>query len=142
MPPSRVEYTYDPARPTPSAGGPSFNPLNAGARSQRAIERRPDVLVFTSPPLAAAAAIVGKVRLVLRASCAAPSIDLVGRLCLVGGPALGGGAVNLVEGALRLHRGWAAEHTWRRTRAPAGTSAAIGPSSTATSAPSLSLIHI
>ena len=104
VPPSRVEYTYDPARPTPSAGGPSFNPLNAGARSQRAIERRPDVLVFTSPPLAAAAAIVGKVRLVLRASCAAPSIDLVGRLCLVGGPALGGGAVNLVEGALRLHR--------------------------------------
>ena len=43
VPPSRVEYTYDPARPTPSAGGPSFNPLNAGARSQRAIERRPDV---------------------------------------------------------------------------------------------------
>jgi hypothetical protein len=31
-------YHYNPARPTPAAGGPSFNPLNTGAKDQAKIE--------------------------------------------------------------------------------------------------------
>lgn len=31
-------YHYNPARPTPAAGGPSFNPMNTGAKDQAKIE--------------------------------------------------------------------------------------------------------
>ena len=34
----RPGYHYNPARPTPAAGGPSFNPMNTGAKDQAMIE--------------------------------------------------------------------------------------------------------
>lgn len=73
--------------PTPTTfAGPSFNPLNIGAQEQWAIERRDDVLVFTSDPLPSRLLLAGHVSLRLHAASSSPSIDLVGRLCVVTGP--------------------------------------------------------
>ncbi|CAE7584193.1 unnamed protein product, partial [Symbiodinium natans] len=77
-------YLYDPARPTPAAGGPSFNPMNAGARDQAKIEAggvvvmfcsgkahapppeaRSDVLVYTSDALQSPLLIAGPIHLKL-----------------------------------------------------------------------------
>ena len=44
---------YDPADPTPAVGGTSSSPANAGPKDNRELERRPDVLTYTSAPLAA-----------------------------------------------------------------------------------------
>src|SRR6185312_16875925 len=53
-------FTYDPADPTPSAGGPLLQP--PGKQVDNApIEARPDVLVFTGEPLAADLDLAGPV---------------------------------------------------------------------------------
>lgn len=96
-------YTYDPLNPTPALGGPSFNPFNSGAWDQRALERRGDVLVFSSPPLPADVEVLGRVelRLRVRTSGAATlrSADHVGRLCDV---APSGASINRCEGLCRV----------------------------------------
>ena len=94
-----LSYAYDPADPTPSCGGPAFNPLNSGARNQRALERRRDMLIFSSEPMRRHVRIVGHVRLRLRVSSSAHSIDLVARLCEAS-PLLG--STNICEGVVRL----------------------------------------
>jgi len=96
--PLRYSYVYHPAEPTPAAGGPSFNPLNSGAADQRAIERRADVLVFSTAPLPSRLRLVGSVSLRLRLSASARSVDILGRLCLV----TRRGSVNLCEGIISL----------------------------------------
>jgi len=96
--PLRYSYVYHPAEPTPAAGGPSFNPLNSGAVDQRRIERRPDVLVFSTAPLPSHLRLVGHVSLRLRLSASARSVDILGRLCLV----TRRGSVNLCEGIISL----------------------------------------
>lgn len=93
-------FPYDPSDPTPALGGPSFNPLNSGMRNQYAIERRADVLVFSSPMLRRNLVVVGYVRLHLRAASSAPSADFVARLCEAS-PVRG--SVNVCEGLQRLH---------------------------------------
>src|SRR5262249_1850454 len=45
-------YDYDPANPVPTVGGAELT-LPAGPRDQRSVEARPDVLVFSTAPLAA-----------------------------------------------------------------------------------------
>lgn len=94
-----LTFVYDPAAPTPSIGGPSFNPLNSGARTQRALERRSDLLVFTSAPLRHALAVVGHARVHVRVASTAPSMDVVARLCEVS-PLIG--STNICEGMVRL----------------------------------------
>jgi len=88
-------YHYNPARPTPAAGGPSFNPLNTGAKDQAKIEARGDVLVYSSAPLTKALQIVGPVHLQLEATWQTETADFVGRLCHVGRD---GRSTNLCEG--------------------------------------------
>lgn len=88
-------YHYNPARPTPAAGGPSFNPLNTGAKDQAKIEARGDVLVYSSAPLTKALQIVGPVHLQLEAAWQTETADFVGRLCHVGRD---GRSTNLCEG--------------------------------------------
>lgn len=92
-------YTYDPADPTPALGGPSFDPLNAGARDQRALEARTDVAVFTSAELDDGLELVGTPHVLLGFSSSAPSTDVVVRLCDVW-PS--GASVNICEGVVRL----------------------------------------
>eukprot|EP00927_Polykrikos_kofoidii_P023745 TRINITY_DN21767_c0_g1_i2.p1 TRINITY_DN21767_c0_g1~~TRINITY_DN21767_c0_g1_i2.p1 ORF type:complete len:663 (+),score=73.12 TRINITY_DN21767_c0_g1_i2:153-1991(+) len=88
-------YVFDPADPTPSLGGPSFNLFNAGARDQHDVESRRDVLVYTSAPAQSTFQVVGHVRLRLQASWEAASVDFVGRLCHVD---RSGRSTNLCEG--------------------------------------------
>ncbi|MEZ0108502.1 putative CocE/NonD family hydrolase [Catenulispora sp. EB89] len=73
---------YDPADPTPSVGGSGLA-QKAGTRDNRALERRGDVLVFTSPPLTEAIEVVGAVAAEILADPGgqAPSATLFVRLC-------------------------------------------------------------
>lgn len=83
-PPARSHfscYTYDPKDPTPSVGGATFDVENSGGLDNRAMESRPDVLVFTSEPLEQPLVVLGFVRctLYVRSNCA--TTDFVARLC-------------------------------------------------------------
>jgi uncharacterized protein len=76
-------FTYDPAKPVPTAGGairmwPGFA---AGPLDQAEVEARDDVLVFTSQPLDRDLEVTGRVRVILCAESSAPSTDWVARLC-------------------------------------------------------------
>ncbi len=94
-----LAYTYLPGRPTPARGGPSFHPVNSGALDQSAIERRTDLLLFTSAPLREPLAFAGTPVLRLRVWTSSRSIDLIGRLCLV---TRRGASLNLCEGLTRV----------------------------------------
>ena len=59
-PPGVSSFRYDPADPTPSVGGQLFTG-KAGAADNRALEARPDVLVFTSAPLTVPLEVIGPV---------------------------------------------------------------------------------
>jgi putative CocE/NonD family hydrolase len=94
---------YDPLDPVPSRGGPlccTGNPRDAaGTADQADVEKREDVLVFTSAPLASDLRIAGPLKLTLTFSSDAPDTDLVARLVDVRPDGL---ATNIQEGALRL----------------------------------------
>ena len=90
-------YTYDPADPTPAVGGAS--PAAGGPRDNRALEQRPDVLTYTSKPMASPLVITGNVTAELFASSSRPCTDFFARLCDV---APGGKSVNVTDGILRL----------------------------------------
>jgi hypothetical protein len=92
-----LRYTYDPANPVPTLGGLQLT-LPAGGADQRAIESRPDVLVFTSAPLAEPLEITGRVRARLWVRSDAPDTDWVARLCDVYPD---GRSINISEGQLR-----------------------------------------
>jgi putative CocE/NonD family hydrolase len=96
-------YTYDPADPVPTGGGRTLMPgheasIALGSRDQRAIEARPDVLVYTTAPLERDLEVTGKVRLVLHAASSAPDTDWTAKLVDVhpDGPAL-----SVTDGILR-----------------------------------------
>lgn len=78
VPPAR--FRYDPADPTPSVGGATLA-LNAGRRDNRALEQRPDVLVFTSEPLTEPVEVIGGVTAELSVTRDNPYADLFVRLC-------------------------------------------------------------
>lgn len=98
-------YVVDPFAPVPSAGGRSCCPAELapmGPRDQRAIEARPDVLVFTGAVLERDLEIVGPVDVVLHASATTDDTDFAVKLVDVH-PC--GRAINLVDGILRAsHR--------------------------------------
>jgi predicted acyl esterase len=78
VPPAR--FRYDPADPTPSVGG-AILALNAGMRDNRPVEQRPDVLVFSSEPLAEPVEVIGYVTAELSVTRDNPYADLFVRLC-------------------------------------------------------------
>ncbi|MGI5499332.1 CocE/NonD family hydrolase [Lentzea sp. CA-135723] len=53
-----VEFSYDPADPTPSVGGRHMS-AKAGRQDNRELERRPDVVTFTTAPLDEDVEVVG-----------------------------------------------------------------------------------
>jgi putative CocE/NonD family hydrolase len=73
-------YLYDPANPTPVAGGARFSP-DAGRKPQRTVESRPDVLTFTTPPLEHALDVIGPIRVTLYVRSTLPHTDFIARLC-------------------------------------------------------------
>jgi putative CocE/NonD family hydrolase len=96
------EYRYDPADPVPSRGGPvccTGDPaIRSGPVDQHDVEVRPDVLVYTSAPLARPMRIAGTLTAHLTVSSDAPDTDFVARLVDVRPD---GRATNIQEGALR-----------------------------------------
>ena len=97
------EYLYDPADPAPTIGGPTSLPgrmmrPSAGPLDQAALEKRPDVLVYTSQPLEQPFEVTGPLSLVIHASTDAPDTDFVAKLCDVDEE---GRSRILAEGVLR-----------------------------------------
>ena len=73
-------FTYDPAHPTPTVGGP-LNGREAGVRDNRDLEARPDVLTFTTAALAEALEIIGTPVVELDHTTSNPYADIFVRLC-------------------------------------------------------------
>ncbi|HUA17625.1 MAG TPA: CocE/NonD family hydrolase [Bryobacteraceae bacterium] len=99
---SRDQFTYDPRNPVPTRGGavccnPKIFPW--GPMDQRPVERRKDVLVYTSAPLKQDLEVTGPIRVVLYASTSAPDTDFTAKLVDV---FPNGEARNLTDGILRV----------------------------------------
>ena len=92
-------YLYDPADPTPSVGGALLSPGKAGPKDNRALEARPDVLVYTSEPLANDLHVVGPLRAEVYAASSLASADFFVRLCDVDER---GRSTNVSDGLIRL----------------------------------------
>ncbi len=95
-------FTYDLSHPVPTIGGPlCCDPVHlaAGPRDQRPAEARPDVLVYSTPPLDRDLEISGPVTLDLYVSSSAVDTDVTAKLVDVHPD---GYAQNLTEGILRL----------------------------------------
>jgi putative CocE/NonD family hydrolase len=94
-------YTYDPANPAPTIGGPlccDGTHMPPGPRDQRPVEARDDVLVYSTPPLAADLEVTGPVTLELYAKSSAVDTDFTAKLVDVWP---NGFAQNLTDGILR-----------------------------------------
>jgi uncharacterized protein len=90
-------YTYDPADPTPAVGGTST--ITFGPRDNRALEQRPDVLIYTTTALTEQLEIIGPVAAELFVGSSRPHTDFFVRLCDVDEK---GKSVNITDGILRL----------------------------------------
>ena len=100
-------YTYDPADPVPTIGGVSSvltmtqgaqTPVTPGPRDQRELERRNDVLAYTSDVLDQDVEAIGPVEMVLYAASSAKDTDFIVRLCDVHPD---GRSIFVTEGILR-----------------------------------------
>lgn len=99
---SQDHYVFDPRDPAPTRGGavccnPKVFPW--GPMDQRPVERRADVLVYTSRPLKKNVEAIGPVKVVLYVSTSAMDTDFTAKLVDV---FPNGYARNLTDGILRL----------------------------------------
>lgn len=94
---THLTYRYDPRDPVPTTGGPQLT-LPSGAKDQRDVEKRRDVLVFSTAPLTEPIEVTGRVRLNLYVSSDCPDTDFVGKLCDVYPD---GRSYNVCEGIMR-----------------------------------------
>ena len=110
-------YDYDPADPVPTLGGNNstltmmqnaVTPVLPGPVDQRPIERRDDVLCYTSSPLEADLEVTGPLEAVLYVASSAPDTDFVVRLSDVYPD---GRALFLAEGVIRARY----RHGYERT---------------------------
>jgi putative CocE/NonD family hydrolase len=95
-------FVYDPRKPVPTRGGavccdPAIFPW--GPMDQRPVEKRSDVLVYTSSSLKRDVQVIGPVKVVVYVSTSAPDTDFTAKLVDVYPD---GRAVNLCDGILRL----------------------------------------
>ena len=73
-PAGEASYRHDPASPIPTVGGANLVPPS-GPHDLRAVEGRPDVLVFETPPLERNVTVIGPVTVTLQVSSDAPDTD-------------------------------------------------------------------
>jgi len=96
-------FLYNPLNPAPSRGGGlcCFDAFGnkAGAFDQLAIEARPDVLVYSTPPLEQDVEVTGPVTVTLYAASSACDTDFTSKLVDVAPDDCG--AVNLTDGIIR-----------------------------------------
>jgi predicted acyl esterase len=75
------QYTYDPNDPTPTVGGSIVSYYyTPGSVDVASVQRRPDVLTYTTDPLEQDLDVVGPLSLILHASSDAVDTDFVARL--------------------------------------------------------------
>ena len=98
-------YRYDPSNPTPSVGG-SLLSRSGGPRDNRALERRSDVLVYTSATLVRDVEVIGPVTAELHVRSTLEHTDFFVRLCDV---EPSGVSRNICDGLVRL-----APTSWQR----------------------------
>jgi putative CocE/NonD family hydrolase len=94
-------FTYDPADPVPTVGGPlccDSEHLPLGPRDQRDVEKANDVLVYSTPPIENDTEVTGRVKLDLFARSSAVDTDFTAKLVDVWP---NGFTQNLTEGILR-----------------------------------------
>ncbi len=100
-------FEYDPNDPVPTIGGVSSvltlmqgaeTPVRPGPLDQRALEARPDVLVYTSAELDRDLEVIGPLEMVLYAASSARDTDFIVRLCDVHPD---GRSIFVTEGILR-----------------------------------------
>ncbi|HET7572634.1 MAG TPA: CocE/NonD family hydrolase [Gaiellaceae bacterium] len=102
-PPERAgfdRWRHDPADPVPTTGGRHllWQPAPPGPADQREVERRRDVLVYTSEPLARELTAIGRVRAELHVASTAPRADFAVKLVDVHPD---GRAINVVDSISR-----------------------------------------
>jgi hypothetical protein len=95
-------YRYDPHRPTPSHGGMAFTTDLKPVKDNRVLEKRRDVLTFTSIPLTAPLEIIGTVLLELFYQSTRPTTDFFVRLTDV---YPGGRSMTVADGFVRVYSG-------------------------------------
>jgi uncharacterized protein len=98
-------YRYDPSDPTPSVGG-SLLSRTGGPRDNRALERRGDVLVYTTMALVRDVEVIGPVLALLYVRSSLEHTDFFVRMCDV---EPSGRSRNICDGLVRLTAA-----TWRR----------------------------
>jgi putative CocE/NonD family hydrolase len=92
-------YTFDPENPTPTVGGSILSFVyRAGSVDVREVQKRDDVLTYTTAPLDRPTDIVGPVRLILYVSSSAVDTDFTARLSDVFPD---GRAIHIQSGMLR-----------------------------------------
>jgi uncharacterized protein len=91
-------FTYDPADPTPTVGGPLLSSPGKQQDNQT-VEARDDVLVFTGAPLERPVDVVGPVSAVVHVRTELPHADVFVRVCDVDEK---GVSRNVVDGIRRL----------------------------------------
>lgn len=74
-------FTYDPDDPTPALGGPKLDGNRPGPRDNRPLEKRADVLTFTSSALESDLEVIGEVTAQVWLRADRPGYDLFVRLC-------------------------------------------------------------
>lgn len=75
-------FTYDPMNPVPTTGGANchFFPKTLGIRDQRPVEKRKDVLVYTSAPLKRDLTLIGPLQAVVYAATTGRHTDFTAKL--------------------------------------------------------------
>jgi putative CocE/NonD family hydrolase len=129
-------FTYDPMHPTPSYGGNICCAGNSiagdpGSLDQRKMEERPEILVYTSPPLASGVEVSGPVTVTLYVSSDVKDTDVTAKLIDV---LPNGSAYNLDETIQRLRYRDGDDHTvsldkgkvYKVTLTPLNTSVLFG----------------
>lgn len=95
------QFTYDPANPVPTVGGPlccdSWR-WQAGPRDQRSVEARDDVLIYSTPPMSEDVEVTGPITLDVYVKSSTVDTDFTAKLVDVSPD---GFAQNLTEGILR-----------------------------------------
>jgi len=93
-------YSYDPADPTPAVGGNSLGSRkHMGAKDNRKLEARADVLLYTSQVLDRDVEVIGPIKTELYVRSSLQHTDFFARLCVV---EPSGKSINLCDGILRL----------------------------------------
>ncbi|WNV87196.1 CocE/NonD family hydrolase [Umezawaea sp. Da 62-37] len=94
-------FTYNPADPTPTVGGPMLVG-EAKQHDNRSVEARADVLVYTGMPLERDLDVIGEVSATIHVRTSTGHADVFVRLCDVDAK---GVSLNVTDGVLRLPTG-------------------------------------